>query len=320
MSFPTPSNDDLPRVLLVEDSETSAALLSRYLRGRFEIRHARDGEEAWKTLYVDRRIELVVTDIQMPHMTGLELLSKIRASGLPSLNSLPVIVMTTANDNKDRDLAFEFGANDFVTKPVDPVELQARISVHQKLARTIRELETNRKLLQEQATTDALTRLKNRRAFFETGKGHFAFARRHGTDLSVIAIDVDHFKKVNDTYGHQVGDEALVAVAETLRMSTRTEDTPARIGGEEFAILLPDTNRVGAAVLAERIRETIENKSIAVSSGHTLALTVSVGIASYGSDGHESLEHLMNTADKRLYLAKQNGRNRVVVTDEGKSL
>jgi two-component system cell cycle response regulator len=319
MSVDITINEELPRVLIVEDSETSAALLSRYLRGRYEIRHARDGEEAWKAICTDRKIELVVTDIQMPRMTGIELLSKVRLSDMPELRNLPVIVMTTADDNRDRNLAFEHGANDFVTKPVDPVELQARISVHQKLARTIRELEAHRKLLQEQATTDSLTHLKNRRAFFDIGIGHFAFARRHGTDLSVIAIDVDHFKRINDTHGHQTGDQALISIAETLTGSTRIEDIPARIGGEEFAILLPDTNRLGAAVLAERIRASLENKQIVI-DGHTLSLTISVGIASFGSDGKESLEQLMNIADKRLYLAKQTGRNRVVVTDEGKSL
>jgi two-component system cell cycle response regulator len=319
MSASASNPENLPRILLVEDSETSAALIARHLRGRYEIRHARDGEEAWKELCVDREVELVVTDIQMPNMTGLELLKKVRASEMAELKNLPVIVMTTADDNRDRNLAFEYGANDFITKPVDPIELQARVGVHQKLSRTIRELEAHRRLLQEQATTDSLTKLKNRRAFFEIGVGHMAFARRHGTDLSVIAIDIDHFKRINDTYGHQAGDEALVVVGATLTASTRIEDIPARIGGEEFAILLPDTNRLGAAVLAERIRAAMEKKEISV-TGHTLGVTISVGIASYGQDGRDSLEQLMNIADKRLYMAKESGRNRVVVNDEGKSL
>ncbi len=320
MSAPESKNtEELPRVMIVEDSETSAALLLRYLRGRYEIQHVRDGDEAWKTLCDNHTVELIVTDIQMPNMTGLELLNKIRQSDIVGVKDLPVIVMTTADDSRDRNLAFEYGANDFVTKPIDAIELQARISVHQKLSRTIRELEAHRKLLQEQATTDSLTKLKNRRAFFDIGVGHLAFARRHGTDLSVIAIDVDHFKRINDTYGHQVGDEALISIAEALKSSTRIEDIPARIGGEEFAILLPDTNRLGGAVLAERIRTAIENKKIVV-GGNTLSLTVSLGIASYGADGKESLEEIMNIADKRLYLAKQGGRNRVVVSDEGKSV
>lgn len=319
MSNPTPVKEDLPRLLLVEDSETSAALISRFLRGRYEVRHARDGNEAWKMLIGDHKIELVVTDIQMPGMNGHELLTKIRHCDVPEINSLPVIVMTAAEDNRDRNLAFENGANDFVSKPIDSIEMQARVAIHQKLARTIRELEANKKMLQEQATTDPLTHLRNRRAFFEDGKRHFALARRHGNDLSLIVFDLDHFKKINDTYGHQAGDQALVSVAGILRTSTRTEDTPARIGGEEFAILLPDTNRLGAAVLAERIRTGIEQHR-AEFEGFTLSITVSAGIASFGVDGQDSLEHLISVADKRLYLAKQNGRNRVVVDDDGKSV
>ncbi len=320
MSTPDPAKEALPRLLVVEDSETSAALLGRYLRNRYQVRHAHDGEEAWKTLLSDHHIELVVTDIQMPRMTGHELLKKIRQSDVPEIKNLPVIVMTTADDNSDRNQAFENGASDFVRKPIDPIELQARVSVHQKLSRTIRELDANRKLFQEQATTDPLTKLKNRRAFFEMGVGHFSLARRHGNDLSVIAIDIDHFKRINDTYGHQVGDEVLVAIAEIFSNAARVEDISARLGGEEFSILLPDTNRLGAAVLAERIRDSIDAKKIAVAGGRTLSLTVSAGIASYGADGRESLEQLMSVADKRLYLAKKNGRNRVVINDEGKTL
>jgi diguanylate cyclase (GGDEF)-like protein len=319
MATATPGQGEIPRLLLVEDSETSAVLISRYLSGRYEVRHARDGNEAWMTLLTDRNIELVVTDIQMPGMTGHELLLKIRSCDVAELKNIPVIVMTGANDKRDRNTAFENGANDFVTKPVDAIELQARVGIHQKLARTIRELEASRKLLQEQAATDPLTKLRNRRAFFDVGLGHLSLARRHGNDLSVLMLDIDHFKRINDSYGHQAGDEALVAVAEVLSISMRAEDVPARIGGEEFSVLLPDTNRFGAAVLAERIRTAIEGKKI-TAAGNVLSLTVSMGIASYGMDGRDTLEQLINVADKRLYLAKQSGRNRVVVNDEGKSL
>jgi diguanylate cyclase (GGDEF)-like protein len=310
---------DLPRLLLVEDSETSATLLSRYLRGRYQVRHAHNGEEAWKTLLTDDHIEVVVTDIQMPRMNGHELLKKIRAHDTAPLRNVPVIVMTTADDNRDRNLAFEEGASDFVIKPVDPVELQARVAIHQKLARTIRELESSRKLLEEQASTDPLTKLKNRRAFFTEGERQFARARRHGHGLSVVIFDLDHFKRINDTFGHQAGDHVLLCTADILRGNTRLEDTPARIGGEEFALLLPDTDRLGAAVLAERIRGAIQKKHV-VLEGILITLTVSAGIASYGVDGDESLEQLMGVADKRLYVAKETGRNRVVVDDEGRSV
>jgi len=308
----TSPQDELPRLLLVEDSETSKALIVRYLKDRYHVLHAGDGEAAWELLCAESKIELLVTDIQMPRMNGHELLRKIRES--TAFGSLPVIVMTSANDNSERDLAFANGANDFITKPMDRTELLARVAVHQKLAQTIRELEEHRQLLQEQATTDPLTKLKNRRAFDEIGLQYFMLAKRHSNDLSVMALDIDHFKKINDTYGHGGGDQALAAVAGVLMASTRVTDIVARVGGEEFAVLLPNTNRVGAGVLAERLRVAVKDNRFTAGNA-TLSLTVSIGVASFGAGVDESLERLMQVADRRLYLAKQAGRNRVVMRD-----
>lgn len=310
--------DPLPSILLVEDSQTTRALLSKYLAGTYRLMHAKDGAEAWDLLQDETEIELVITDINMPRLTGHQLLVKIRKSDDPRFKNLPVIVMTTTDDNVDRNLAFLNGANDFLTKPVDEIELQARVNVHYKLARTIRELETSRRLLAEQATTDPLTHLKNRRAFFENGTKHISMARRYGTDVSIIVADVDHFKKVNDTHGHQAGDDALIAVARVLIDMTRTEDTVARIGGEEFAILLPDTNRLGAAVLAERIRHAVQREQI-VLNGEIVPITISIGVASFAVELTETVDQLLSIADQRLYLAKKNGRNRICVNNEGKS-
>jgi diguanylate cyclase (GGDEF)-like protein len=305
-------------ILLVEDSETTKALLIRYLSSQYELLHARDGEEAWTMLESNPEIGLVITDIQMPRLNGHQLLVRIRKSETPALAAMPVIVMTAADDNTDRNLAFLNGANDFIGKPIDELELQARVNVHYKLARTIRELEANRQLLAEQATTDPLTRLKNRRAFFENGDKYLTHARRFDTDLSVIVLDIDFFKKINDTHGHHVGDEALVMVAKTLSHLTRADDTLARLGGEEFAVLLPDTNRLGAAVLAERIRVSVAREKLVVGD-KIITLTLSAGIASLRTDLGTNVSQLVNVADRRLYLAKQHGRNRICVNDEGKS-
>ncbi len=308
----------LPHILLVEDSPTTTALLTKYLSGHYRLVHAKDGTEAWDILQRNPDIELVITDINMPRMTGHQLLVKIRKAEDGHIRTLPVIVMTTAQDNVDRNLAFLNGANDFITKPIDEMELQARVNVHYKLARTIRELEGSQRALGEQATTDPLTKLKNRRAFFENGTQQVALARRYDNDLSIIVADIDYFKKVNDTYGHQAGDEALVTVAKIFLSMTRTEDTVARIGGEEFALLLPDTKRLGAAVLAERIRVAVENERFAIGD-QIIPLTISIGVASFGVELVDSIDQLLSIADKRLYLAKKNGRNRICINDEGKS-
>jgi diguanylate cyclase (GGDEF)-like protein len=310
--------DPLPLLLLVEDSQTTTALLSKYLGHTYRLLHAKDGVQAWEALEKNPDIAIVITDIHMPNMSGHQLLVKIRKSDGDHHKNLPVIVMTTAEDNVDRNLAFLNGANDFITKPIDEMELVARLNVHYRLARTIRELEVSKKALAEQATTDSLTKLKNRRAFFENGAKALAMARRYVSDLSVLLLDIDHFKKINDTYGHAVGDDALIVVAQILIEMSRTEDTVARIGGEEFALLLPDTNRLGTAVLAERIRSAIEREQF-ITGDKIVPITVSIGIATFGVDPADSIDQLLGVADNRLYLAKNAGRNRICVNDEGKT-
>lgn len=311
MTHPTLGSQALPQILLAEDSVTSAAIVARHLKGKFEIVHARDGLEAWRLLAANPGIEVVITDVQMPGLSGQELLRKIRAADAPRLKGIPVLVMTTSTNDVERTAAFANGANDFIAKPVDAVELQARVGVHQKLSQTIRELEASYQLLQEQATTDPLTKLKNRRAFAEHGLRHFALAQRHGIELSVVMLDIDHFKKVNDSHGHPAGDRVLAGVAAVLAAATRAGDVPARLGGEEFAILLPNTKRAGAALLAERIRLAVQQQQW-MYGGQAVTVTVSAGVAAYGIDGEESLERLIEIADKRLYLAKQRGRNQVI--------
>ena len=310
--------DSLPLLLLVEDSQTTTALLSKYLSNSYRLLHAKDGVLAWDVLEKNPEIALVITDIHMPNMTGHQLLVKIRKSDDPRHKNLPVIVMTTAEDNVDRNLAFLNGANDFITKPIDEMEMVARVNVHYRLARTIRELEASQLALAEQATTDSLTKLKNRRAFFENGAKAVTMARRYLSDLSVILLDIDHFKKINDSFGHSVGDDALVMVAQILLELSRTEDTVARIGGEEFAILLPDTNRLGTAVLAERIRSAIDREQF-ILGDKIVPITASIGIATFGVDPADSIDQLLGVADNRLYLAKNAGRNRICVNDEGKT-
>lgn len=308
----------LPLILLVEDSMTSMAVISRDLRDHYRMRHARDGEEAWQMLQSTTDIELVITDVQMPRVSGQQLLKRIRLSDEPRILNLPVIVMTTANDNAEKHLAFLNGANDFLNKPIDPLELQARLNVHHRLARTIHELEVSRAALAELATTDPLTQLKNRRMFYTQAEQNLASGRRSGQDISVLLLDIDHFKKVNDTHGHHAGDEVLVCVAQLLVALMRGADTVARFGGEEFVVLLPDTNKLGAAVLAERIRTAIERKKITV-GGRNIPVTVSIGIATVSAAEVETIDQVLNVADQRLYLAKNNGRNRICLSDDGRS-
>jgi len=308
----------MPHVLLVEDSRTSMAVLSKNLSANYALVDARDGEEAWGILQSDPRIELVITDINMPRMSGQQLLVKIRTATDPRIATLPVIVMTTTDGNADKHLAFLNGANDFLGKPIDGTELRARVNVHHTLSRTIRELEASRRTLAEQASTDALTGLRNRRSFYEHAAHCIARAQQYRYDVSVLLLDIDHFKKVNDSYGHHTGDVVLMQVADTLKRLVRLEDTAGRLGGEEFVVLLPETNRLGAAVLAERIRAAIEAMQVEV-AGQTVPVTTSIGVATQNAENLMTIDQLLTTADRRLYLAKNGGRNRIAISDDGKS-
>lgn len=309
----TKTTDTPPCILLVEDSPTTLRLLSKPLSERYALLTARNGTAAWELVQTHPEIELVITDIVMPGLSGHELLIKIRSSDSLQIRNLPVIVIAGVADSDDRDLAFRNGANDFITKPIDAAELQARVRVHHKLARTIHELEASRRALAEQATTDPLTRLKNRRAFYQEGKHGLALSLRNNTPMSLMLLDLDHFKEINDTYGHHAGDKVLIAIAGLLRRMSRAVDTVARVGGEEFAIVLPGTGRDGAIVLAERIRMTIE-KAPFQAHGEPLTLTMSIGVATYGTDSPDTIDELLKLADRRLYTAKKEGRNRVCAT------
>ncbi len=315
---PETAGSPLPHILVAEDSLTSVAVISRDLREYYTLLHARDGEEAWGMLLSDPRIELVITDVQMPILSGQQLLKLIRQSPEPRISGLPVIVMTTAEDSAEKHLAFQNGANDFLNKPVDSLELRARVDVHHRLARNIRELEESKKALAELATTDSLTKLRNRRSFYTQAEQNLNACRRYGKDMSLLLLDIDHFKKVNDTFGHHAGDEVLVEVARLLMHMVRGVDTVARFGGEEFAVLMPETNRLGAAVLGERIRAAIERAQINVDGRH-IPVTVSIGISTLAAEDIESIDQMLNIADQRLYLAKNGGRNRICVSDDGKS-
>jgi len=312
-------NTDAPaEILLVEDSATTATMLTKYLEKKYSLVKAKNGAIAWEIISGEHNVGLVLTDINMPEMNGHQLLVEIRRSKDPRINQIPVIVMTDADDNTDRNLAFTNGASDFINKPIDELELKARVNVHYTLSNTIRELETSREALKRQATTDPLTKLQNRRAFFEQAEECRALHKRYGSTYSVLMLDIDYFKMINDNHGHDAGDKVLVAVAGILPEMTRDVDTVARIGGEEFAILLPDTNRLGTAVMAERVRAAIEQHPFEA-DGTSLNITVSIGVASQDAEHTDTVGDLMRIADKRLYLAKEMGRNRIAVNDDGKS-
>ncbi len=297
-----------PQILIVDDSPTIRLSLSRALQDEFMPVEAVDGEQAWEFINSDSRIEVVITDLSMPKLDGLGLVKRMRNSVVMRVSNMPVIMVTGGDETAAREAAFMAGVNDFVAKTSDRVELLARLRAHRKLAVTLRELEESQRELREQANTDPLTHLANRRFFTHVANKELSLMRRQKEHFAVLMMDIDHFKNTNDTFGHAAGDYVLTKVARALSSNVREEDTVARVGGEEFVVSSPYTNRLAAIVLAERLRKAVESLDIQF-EGNTIPVTISIGIAMLPQDG-DSLETLLAAADERLYFAKNAGRNR----------
>jgi two-component system cell cycle response regulator len=293
-----------PRVLVAEDSGLLRRILGDALRERgYDVLEASDGTSALdsaRTLLPD----VLLLDREMPGLDGLQVLAAVRAD--PSTSEMPVVFVTGHTDAADLAEGLERGAHDYVRKPVEPVELDARIRTALRLRALREELARRNAELEELAKTDVLTGLANRRHAQGALQATIASARRHGRDVSVVLLDIDRFKAVNDALGHAAGDEVLRHVAGVLAHELRAEDLASRWGGEEFLILLPDVPATGAATTAERLRAAV---AAAPGAAGAPQVTASFGWATW--DGEESVEALVARADDALYVAKGAGRNRV---------
>lgn len=303
-------------VLIIDDSETlrdeirrivsEVSLFTSYLE-------AGDGLDGFKKL-LNNKVDLVLCDLEMPRMDGFRFLSMTRAR--EEFQDLPVIILTGKEDRETKIRGLEQGASDFVTKPFDAGELVARVRVQMKMKALQDELKRSNELLRTLSITDPLTHLHNRRHLMEMVDKEFHRAARKGGALSLIILDIDYFKKVNDTYGHQEGDRVLASLAEIVRARLRSYDIAARYGGEEFVLLLPETPLGEARTIAERLRLEVQDHVFGGRLQNNV-LTISLGVATYPSSCVESVDSLFRQADEALYRAKQGGRNRVELMISG---
>jgi diguanylate cyclase (GGDEF)-like protein len=276
-----------------------------------QYREAQDGMEGFKSL-LNAPADLIICDLEMPYLDGFKFVSMIKSQ--EKLRNIPIIILTGKEDSDSKIKGLELGANDYVTKPFIPGELVARVKAQLHIKNLQDELEKSNELLTNLANTDFQTGLYNKRYLMKTLNGELNRAARNHSCFSLIFLDIDFFKKVNDTYGHQRGDEVLTAVARTLLQCLRNYSTAARYGGEEFAIILSGTQLTGAIVVAERLREAIQALSFAPPMGD-LKITGSFGIAAYPSAQVKDIDSLLKQADDALYSAKQKGRNRVEASE-----
>lgn len=300
-------------VLIIDDSETvrekiiktleSFDLFSRYYE-------AEDGLEGFKKL-LSSPVDIVLCDLEMPRIDGFKFLGMLKAR--PELQDLPVIMLTGMNDRETKIKGLEHGANDYITKPFDPEELVARVKVHLKIKQLQDDLKRSNELLLELSNTDYLTGLFNRRYLMDMLDKEFQRTLRKGGQLSLIILDIDHFKSVNDTYGHLQGDIVLQKVAVHLQKELRSYDIAARYGGEEFIAVLPDATLKESLFVADRVRVAIQAARFSGDLSK-LSVTVSLGVASFPSNGYETVDDFIKAADDALYRAKSEGRNRVEFT------
>lgn len=310
LSAPAPSGSEPAKILVVDDDPFSANLVTTTLRSAgFASSPCTDSSQAFAAIEAERP-DLIILDVDMPVIDGLALCRRVRAH--PGMRLTPILFVTRRGDANQRVAGIEAGGNDYIAKPFDPRELVARVRSHlQRLS-----------ALEDMAIRDGLTRCFNHHYFKMRLEQEVARSHRYGSPMSLAMFDVDHFKRVNDTYGHPAGDAVLAQLAGLALASVRSSDVVARYGGEEFAILLIEAGVREASIVANRFRERVAANAVLLQgagaeSSVELRVTVSAGVAELWAG--ESMPSLLQRADGALYQAKAGGRNQIRLAPEDRN-
>ncbi|HEX2601913.1 MAG TPA: diguanylate cyclase [Gemmatimonadaceae bacterium] len=310
---------DRKKILVVDDHEDNIELLRARLEARgYEVFGANDGQAALDQ--VDKVCpDLILLDVMMPKMDGMEVVRRLKAN--ENLPFIPVIMQTALDSTENKVEGLDAGADDYITKPINFAELEARVnsllrikSLQSALAAREKELSELNIRLRQISLTDGLTQVENRRSLEERLHDMWQHSIRLHEPIAIVMCDIDKFKSVNDTYGHQAGDAVLKEFAQLLKAEAREIDRVGRYGGEEFLLILPGTVLDSAVTFAERLREKVEKHTFTYPGG-TLSRTMSCGVAAAPHPRVKDQEALLRAADDALYVAKETGRNRVVRFD-----
>lgn len=316
------TNDKTATILLVDDDANIINLLSKRLTQEgFHVISAKDGKSGID-LAASQIPDIILLDLLMPEVSGKDVLKELKNN--PDTASIPVIIVSAVADTEDKIDGLSLGANDYIVKPFRFQEVIARINTQLRIAMLQKELEQRHndlleknKLLKKLAVTDPLTGLFNKGYLMKRLHSEIARSARYNEPISGIMIDIDFFKKINDTYGHLVGDEVLKHISRIIKELTRSIDIVTRYGGEEFFVICPNTSLEGVVNLGERIRERVEKTPFIVDNNVIVSVTVSVGIKcenlNLSVNPDTATTTLINSADLALYKAKSNGRNRVEI-------
>jgi len=312
----TPTVNGLrPTVLVVDDSRVMRKAIGKILGDEFELVEAEDGEAGWRQLTSHPEIEVVISDIEMPILDGYELLTRLRNFEDIRISSMPVIIITGAEDEETRLAALDKGATDFITKPVDRTQLLARTRAQAKYTETTRDLEETAITRRAETTHDPLTGLNSRRDFLQRGEQDIAYSKRHNQDMALLRVDIDKFRRLYAEHGDETVDEILIWSAESLKARARTEDTLARIGGSSFALMAPSTDPGEAIILSERLRNAISKRPFE-KNNLIIPMTASIGLAMLANHPNTDIDTLLKTANDNLRDARRSGGNAVTTEFE----
>jgi two-component system, cell cycle response regulator len=309
-----PNNNPQGRILVVDDNQDNVEIIATRLRFRgYEIEEASDGMKALDMVHRNPP-DLILLDVMLPDIDGYEISRRIK--GDEELPFIPIILVTARDSTQDKVAGLDAGADDYLTKPINFPELEARVRSMLRIKKLQDLLEEKMRELERLSISDGLTGLFNHRHIHGLLAEEFERADRIGDDLTVAMFDLDRFKSVNDTYGHQAGDRVLQQFADLLRHQARDIDRIGRYGGEEFMVILPSTSLREGTIFVERVRKDAEGHGFAIGRDDPISMTVSAGVATYPHEMVGSPETLVRLADEALYAAKEGGRNRVVRFDE----
>jgi diguanylate cyclase (GGDEF)-like protein len=301
------------RALIADDDPVTTAVLTRVLdRLGIDVVSAADGSAAWQVLEAGPAPELAIIDWTMPGIDGVEICRRIRHE--PRLTAMYVLLLTGRDSRSDLVAGLDAGADDYMIKPIDTEELRARVQVgvrvanlQSRLAGQVSGLQEARNHLERLVSTDTLTELHSRRSWFELGAAEFSRFQRYDRPFSLLLLDLDFFKRVNDTFGHDAGDLLLRRFSDMLRAECRHSDIIGRLGGEEFALLAPETSIASAQTVADRILEACRRLVLVLPAGE-VRCTCSIGVSETVAND-DGVERVLRRADAALYEAKRSGRN-----------
>lgn len=299
-----------PRVLVVDDSRVIRQAIKKILSADFDIVLAESGDSGWSLLGQDPTIQALVTDIEMPGMDGYELICSVRGSDQARFKDMPILAITGAEDEQTKERAFACGATDFITKPINTLELKARVQAYARMDQATRDLAERATQLEEQSISDPLTGLNSRRYFLQRAEQDIAYCLRHGKDLTLIRLDIDGFRELYQQHGDDTGDRILVWLAGILKATARVEDSVARVAGAKFGIVAVATSIEDAMILGQRISEAVRAQPFEPTQT-PIKISLSAGLASLKQDQRQDIEHLFKLAEQRMVHAKSEGGDRV---------